>query len=99
MLCMSYGLEPPRNLLDKWVTMSSMLTGAFMYAMVVGSVAAHYSSSEGSRQMYNRMTDCVTDWLREHDIDTELASRVRGYFQHRYPRQVQSSAGASGAPA
>ena len=88
MLCVTYGIGPPITVLDTWVTMWSMLFGAFMYATVVGSVAAHFSSREGSRQLYNAMTDRVTDWLREHGISKQLAERIRGYFQHRYPRQV-----------
>eukprot|EP00993_Chasmostoma_nieuportense_P006136 NODE_674_length_1958_cov_43.728017_g625_i0.p1 GENE.NODE_674_length_1958_cov_43.728017_g625_i0~~NODE_674_length_1958_cov_43.728017_g625_i0.p1 ORF type:complete len:621 (-),score=143.70 NODE_674_length_1958_cov_43.728017_g625_i0:96-1916(-) len=87
MLCIGYGPHPPGNMADTWVTMVVMFLGALMYATVVGSVAAHFSSNDSSRATYNRMTDMVTDWLHAHEIRGPLAQRVRAYFQHRYPMQ------------
>jgi len=52
MLCIGYGRFPPSSIVDVWLTMVSMLTGATCYALFVGHTTTIIQSFDTSKRLY-----------------------------------------------
>ena len=52
MLCIGYGQKPPKTLVDLWLTMISMVSGAVCFAMFIGHATALIQSMDSSKRQY-----------------------------------------------
>jgi hypothetical protein len=52
MLCIGYGQAPPRGIIDLWLTMISMISGAVCFAMFIGHATALIQSMDSSKRQY-----------------------------------------------
>ena len=52
MLSIGYGRYPPQSLMDVWLTMVSMLSGAICYALIVGHTTTLIQSFDTSKRLY-----------------------------------------------
>lgn len=52
MLCIGYGQKPPGGVVDLWLTMISMVSGAVCFAMFIGHATALIQSMDSSKRQY-----------------------------------------------
>ena len=52
MLCIGYGQQPPKTMVDLWLTMISMVSGAVCFAMFIGHATALIQSMDSSKRQY-----------------------------------------------
>ena len=52
MLCIGYGQQPPTSLMDLWLVMVSMLSGATCYALFIGHATNMIQQFDSSRRQY-----------------------------------------------
>lgn len=62
MLSIGYGMYPPGNSTDMWLTIASMLAGATCYALFVGHATTLIQSFDtSSRQFRDHVSTLVTN--------------------------------------
>uniref|UniRef100_H2Z2I5 Ion transport domain-containing protein n=1 Tax=Ciona savignyi TaxID=51511 RepID=H2Z2I5_CIOSA len=64
MLCIGYGQKPPKNLMDLWMTMLSMVSGAVCFAMFIGHATALIQSMDSSKRQYKEKYMQVKEYMR-----------------------------------
>ena len=52
MLCIGYGQEPPTSIMDLWLVMISMISGATCYALFIGNATNMIHQFDSSRRQY-----------------------------------------------
>ena len=59
MLCIGYGQKPPRGVVDLWLTMISMVSGAVCFAMFIGHATALIQSMDSSKRQYKEKVQMI----------------------------------------
>ena len=90
MLCIGYGQKPPKTLVDLWLTMISMVSGAVCFAMFIGHATALIQSMDSSKRQYKEKVTFrsfrstflskinVWDWVRPNSF----SSKYKDFYQN-----------------
>ena len=65
--------------------MTSMLSGAMLYAVFVATVTAFFSDSDPSARAYRSKVDMVNEYMRHAQLPRTLRAKLRSYFELRFP--------------
>lgn len=84
MLCIGYGRFPPQSLVDMWLTMLSMISGATCYALFLGHATNLIQSLDSSRRQYREKVKQVEEYMAYRKLPREMRQRITEYFEHRY---------------
>nr|XP_026692280.1 potassium/sodium hyperpolarization-activated cyclic nucleotide-gated channel 3-like isoform X2 [Ciona intestinalis] len=84
MLCIGYGQQPPKNLMDLWMTMLSMVSGAVCFAMFIGHATALIQSMDSSKRQYKEKYMQVKEYMRFRRLPKTLRSKVYEYYENRF---------------
>ena len=76
MLCIGYGQKPPKTLVDLWLTMISMVSGAVCFAMFIGHATALIQSMDSSKRQYKEK---VIFWFLRKML---FLSKIKKKFQN-----------------
>ena len=60
MLCIGYGQQPPKTMVDLWLTMISMVSGAVCFAMFIGHATALIQSMDSSKRQYKEKVGFIS---------------------------------------
>ncbi|XP_062389437.1 potassium/sodium hyperpolarization-activated cyclic nucleotide-gated channel 1-like isoform X2 [Sardina pilchardus] len=85
MIGISYGSEdPPTNELELWIVMTSMVSGALMYTIMVANAAAMMSNVDAPSKVYKNKLNHLDDYMAYRKLPRELRKRMHDYYQARY---------------
>ncbi|CAK8694297.1 unnamed protein product [Clavelina lepadiformis] len=96
MLCIGYGREQPQNLMDLWMTMISMISGAVCFAMFIGHATALIQSMDSSKRQYKEKYMQVKEYMRYRRLPKSLRKRVFDYYDHRFQGKMFDEVGILG---
>jgi len=86
MTTVGYGDITPARPVEYVFSALIMLTGASLFAFIVGSIASLLSSIHADRNSHQERIDHVTHFLRQRNIPAELNSQVRNYYDYVWER-------------
>ena len=84
MLCIGYGQKPPKCMVDLWLTMLSMISGAVCFAMFIGHATALIQSMDSSKRQYKEKYMQVKEYMQYRRLPKNLRVRIRDYYETRY---------------
>ncbi|KAG5283088.1 hypothetical protein AALO_G00038170 [Alosa alosa] len=85
MIGISYGSEnPPTNEVELWIVMTSMVSGALMYAIMVANAAAMMSNVDAPSKVYKNKLNHLDDYMTYRKLPRDLRKRMHDYYQARY---------------
>ncbi|XP_039259381.2 potassium/sodium hyperpolarization-activated cyclic nucleotide-gated channel 3-like isoform X1 [Styela clava] len=84
MLCIGYGQQPPKNLMDLWMTMISMVSGAVCFAMFIGHTTALIQSLDSSKRQYKEKYMQVKEYMRYRRLPKSIRMKVYEYYENRF---------------
>jgi len=59
-----------------------MVTGAFMFAFIIGNVASHISNLDARKSAYRSKIENVKQYLKQRSVPENLNERVRNYYEY-----------------
>lgn len=84
MLCIGYGRYAPQTYTEVWLTILSMVSGAWCYAVTVGIVSTLIQNHDPSGQAYNLKIAQVKEYMAWRKFPHDLRNRIADYYEHRY---------------
>ncbi|XP_063720665.1 potassium/sodium hyperpolarization-activated cyclic nucleotide-gated channel 1-like [Symsagittifera roscoffensis] len=84
MLCIGYGQQPPTSLMDLWLVMVSMLSGATCYALFIGHATNMIQQFDSSRRQYTEKMKQVEEYMGHRKLRPDLQVRVHEYYEYKY---------------
>ncbi|XP_066577077.1 potassium/sodium hyperpolarization-activated cyclic nucleotide-gated channel 1 [Amia ocellicauda] len=85
MIGISYGsAEPPSDETELWIVMTSMVSGALMYTMMVASIAAMMTNGDAPAKAFRSKMSQLEDYMTYRKLPRELRTRICNYFQARH---------------
>mmetsp|Transcript_29358 Transcript_29358/g.95665 ORF Transcript_29358/g.95665 Transcript_29358/m.95665 type:complete len:662 (+) Transcript_29358:116-2101(+) len=78
-----YGDVTPETTAERVFLIIAMLTGASIYAYVVGSICGIIASMDQKEQAFYDLMDVLNTFIKENNLSQVLAQRLRGYFRYR----------------
>ncbi|XP_075264164.1 potassium/sodium hyperpolarization-activated cyclic nucleotide-gated channel 1-like [Convolutriloba macropyga] len=84
MLCIGYGQQPPTSLMDLWLVMVSMLSGATCYALFIGHATNMIQQFDSSRRQYTEKIKQVEEYMGHRKLPPDLQVRVHEYYEYKY---------------
>ena len=84
MLCIGYGQEPPRTQLEIWIVISSMLSGASFYIVLIGIMSSLMLSMDRSGAKYREQIEIWTEYFTYAKVPQTLRDRVVKYYKYRW---------------
>ncbi|CEL99089.1 unnamed protein product [Vitrella brassicaformis CCMP3155] len=84
MLCIGYGKTgPPRNVDEAWVVIASMLIGASLFAVVIGTVAALLTNMDNTTHMFYSKLEDLKQYMKHLKVPKDLQKQVLEYFYEK----------------
>ncbi|OQV23764.1 Potassium/sodium hyperpolarization-activated cyclic nucleotide-gated channel 4 [Hypsibius exemplaris] len=87
-LSIGYGRYPPQSISDAWLTVLSMLTGAFTYALFIGHASNLIHSLDASRRQYREKWKQVEEYMAYRKLPRPLRSRISDFYEHRFQGKI-----------
>lgn len=84
MLCIGYGQFPPQCMSDMFTILSSMLTGAVLFAIFIGVASSMYHSMDCSKRLYKEKYNSVKQYMHFRKLPLRLRRRITDYYENRY---------------
>ncbi|XP_070293719.1 potassium/sodium hyperpolarization-activated cyclic nucleotide-gated channel 1 isoform X2 [Salvelinus sp. IW2-2015] len=85
MIQISYGsTESPTNEVELWVVMTSMLSGALMYTVLVANAAAIITNVDQAAKAYKNKMNHLDDYMTFLKLPNDLRLRINKYYGARY---------------
>nr|XP_015219516.1 PREDICTED: potassium/sodium hyperpolarization-activated cyclic nucleotide-gated channel 1-like isoform X2 [Lepisosteus oculatus] len=85
MIGISYGsVDPPTGEGELWVVMTSMVSGALMYTMMVANVAAMMTNVDAPSKAYRNRFNYLEDYMTYRKLPRDLRTRISNYYQARH---------------
>ncbi|KAM9448874.1 potassium/sodium hyperpolarization-activated cyclic nucleotide-gated channel 1-like isoform 2-T2 [Salvelinus alpinus] len=85
MIQISYGSnESPTNEVELWVVMTSMLSGALMYTVLVANAAAIITNVDQAAKAYKDKMNHLDDYMTFLKLPNDLRLRIQKYYGARY---------------
>ena len=86
MLCIGYGRGVPSNVPEVWLVQVSMITGASLYALLVGIIATLLIQVDSSASIYNQRIDTIKQYAHHRKLPRELTSRILNSVNYRWKK-------------
>eukprot|EP00210_Caulerpa_lentillifera_P001188 g1144.t1 len=83
-----YGDVIPGNSTEKIMSMIGMVIGVTVFAYFMGSMSSMMSSLNNTNTRITRKTIALEEFLKKRKVPSNLAERVRTFFQHILSRQI-----------
>ncbi|KAJ3329726.1 hypothetical protein HDU76_007286 [Blyttiomyces sp. JEL0837] len=74
----------PTDSTEQWFIVIFVITGAVLYATIVGTISAFSFGLDPSARLYKQKLDEFNDYLEYKNIPEEVRRRVRHYFELKY---------------
>ncbi|XP_016143951.1 potassium/sodium hyperpolarization-activated cyclic nucleotide-gated channel 1-like [Sinocyclocheilus grahami] len=85
MTAISYGSsETPTNEVELWIVMTSIVSGAIMYTVMVANTAAMMTDVDITARAYNNKMNHLEDYMTFMKLPKALRMHISNYFQARY---------------
>ncbi|XP_031438848.1 potassium/sodium hyperpolarization-activated cyclic nucleotide-gated channel 1-like isoform X2 [Clupea harengus] len=85
MIGISYGAEgPPTDEVELWIVMTSMVSGALMYTVMVANAAAMMTNVDAPSKLYKNKLNHLEDYMCFRKLPKPLRARINDYYQARY---------------
>lgn len=84
MLCIGYGLKPPRNNVELWVVIISMVLGASFYVLVVGMTSSLMLGMDRSGALYAEKMDVLKQYFDYRALPKDLRGRCMDFYQSQW---------------
>lgn len=84
MLCIGYGRFPPQLLSEVWVTIWSMLSGASLFAGIIGAMSALMLNADTSGAQFRARSEELRQYLIKYDIPEDIRMRAWAHFRGRW---------------
>ncbi|KAI7808343.1 potassium/sodium hyperpolarization-activated cyclic nucleotide-gated channel 1 [Triplophysa rosa] len=85
MTAISYGSsDTPTNDVELWIVMTSIVSGALMYTVMVANTAALMSDVDITSRAYKNKMNHLEDYMTFMKLPKGLRMRINNYFQARY---------------
>jgi voltage-gated potassium channel len=81
-----YGDITPGHTAEYAVALVVMITGASLYAFLIGSIASLLSNLNASQNRHKKRVMSVTQYLHDRDAPQQLSDRVRNYYDYLWAR-------------
>jgi hypothetical protein len=81
-----YGDITPGHTAEYAVALIVMITGASLYAFLIGSVASLLSNLNASQNRHKKRVMVVTQYLHDRHAPRQLSDRVRSYYDYVWER-------------
>eukprot|EP00873_Tetraselmis_striata_P020213 jgi/Tetstr1/440477/TSEL_028803.t1 len=85
-----YGDIYPLTTYERWLSMGFMLCGAYFFGYVIGSITNTVSIRNHAQNFFYETMDKLQAFVEEHQVDTELRTRLRSYFVYRFKSDAGS---------
>ncbi|GAU89031.1 hypothetical protein RvY_01629 [Ramazzottius varieornatus] len=87
-LSIGYGRYPPQSISDSWLTVLSMLTGAFTYALFIGHASNLIHSLDASRRQYREKWKQVEEYMAYRKLPRPLRVKIGDFYEHRFQGKI-----------
>uniref|UniRef100_A0A8C1SV17 Hyperpolarization activated cyclic nucleotide-gated potassium channel 5 n=1 Tax=Cyprinus carpio TaxID=7962 RepID=A0A8C1SV17_CYPCA len=85
MTAISYGSsETPTNEAELWIVMTSIVSGALMYTVMVANTAAMMTDVDITARAYKNKMNHMEDYMTFMKLPKALRMRINNFFQARY---------------
>ena len=84
MSTVGFGDITPYNTYERVFTCFTILTGAFLWAYIVGSFSSSLANIDRDKARYEEEMRKIKAMLRFHEVPLELADRVDAFFEYKY---------------
>ncbi|KAF5909939.1 potassium/sodium hyperpolarization-activated cyclic nucleotide-gated channel 1-like [Clarias magur] len=85
MTAISYGSsDAPTNEVELWIVMTSIMSGALMYTVLVANTVALMTDADLTAKAYKIKLNHLEDYMTFMKLPKELRIRISNYFQARY---------------
>ncbi|XP_075259017.1 potassium/sodium hyperpolarization-activated cyclic nucleotide-gated channel 3-like isoform X2 [Convolutriloba macropyga] len=84
MLGIGYGQRAPANMMDLWLVMVSMLSGATCYALFIGQATNIIQQLNSSRRQYSEKMKQIEQYMTHRKLPPDLQVRVHQYYEYKY---------------
>ncbi|KAI8587039.1 cyclic nucleotide-binding-like protein [Geranomyces variabilis] len=74
----------PVTAYEQWCAIISCLIGALLYASLVGTISSFSFGLDSSGRLYKEKMDEVNEYMLYKNLNTQLKTKVRNYFQLKY---------------
>ncbi|XP_065104979.1 potassium/sodium hyperpolarization-activated cyclic nucleotide-gated channel 1-like [Paramisgurnus dabryanus] len=85
MTAISYGSsDTPTNDVELWIVMTSIVSGAIMYTVMVANTAALMTDVDITAKAYKNKMNHLEDYMTFMKLPKALRMRINSYYQSRY---------------
>lgn len=93
MTTVGYGDITPVRKIEYIISMFVMLSGASLYAFMIGTIASLFSKIDSAKVSHCNRIEAVTQYLHNRQVPRDLNSRIRNYYEYMWAqhRGVQST--------
>ncbi|XP_078512021.1 potassium/sodium hyperpolarization-activated cyclic nucleotide-gated channel 4-like isoform X2 [Lissotriton helveticus] len=85
LVTMGYGsTEPPREIEDLWIVMTSFICGSFMYQNILAHMSAMAANTQQAAMLYREKISTVKEYMSYRKLPKELRLRIFDYYETRY---------------
>ncbi|KAK2868995.1 hypothetical protein Q7C36_000866 [Tachysurus vachellii] len=85
MTAISYGSsDAPTNEVELWIVMTSIMSGALMYTVLVANTVSLMTDADLTAKAYNNKLNHLEDYMTSIKLPKELRIRICNYFLARY---------------
>uniref|UniRef100_H3AFD4 Cyclic nucleotide-binding domain-containing protein n=1 Tax=Latimeria chalumnae TaxID=7897 RepID=H3AFD4_LATCH len=85
MMSLGYGsTQVPKGITETWIVITSMLTGAITYALMLAKITAIITNSHGSKRLFSAKYNACKEYLRHHHLPRDLHQRVLDHLHKKY---------------
>lgn len=83
-----YGDITPTTIVQRYFTMTVMLTGVAAYGYVIGNVTSFIGNLDLTRADYRRKMEEITSFMNYRSVSPELQRRVQDYYEHLWESRL-----------
>ncbi|XP_028847592.1 hyperpolarization activated cyclic nucleotide-gated potassium channel 5 [Denticeps clupeoides] len=85
MISISYGASgSPKNASDLWVVMTSVVSGALMYTVLVANSTVMIAQADPTAKAYKRKMNELNNYMTFWSLPLNIRERITKYYQCRY---------------
>ena len=85
MLAVGYGVVLPRRDSEYFTFVISLVLGANLYAIFVGTLISVIEDANGSHREYCKRTDMLNTWMTQRQLPFELRHKLETYYEILFP--------------
>lgn len=86
MLCIGYGRFPPQLISEVWMTIWSMLSGASLFAGIIGAISALMLNADTAGEAFRARRAELLQFMIKYNLKESLRDRMFAHFAARWSK-------------